>query len=84
MSTNDTVDTIDSSRHYQVVRFFPNFFSGMASEILGSDLTVEEAKQIAEQYRQIPAEDVVIQDQQDSGWSRDAGTKVFSIFEQQG
>ncbi len=55
-------------RHYRVVRYYTDFRIGLVTEEIDSDLTLEEAEELAVKVdAHIPGEDIVIQDENERG-----------------
>jgi len=57
-----------SEKHYSVVRYYSQFAHGIVRDVLGENLTLEEAKKLQEQHKGLIAEeDIVIEDQNKIG-----------------
>jgi len=54
--------------HYSVVRYYSQFAHGIVRDVLGENLTLEEARELQRKHKGLIAdEDVVIEDQNKQG-----------------
>lgn len=58
----------DQMRHYRVVRFYSHFGHGLMKDVIGANLSLEEAEELLNQnLDKVAGEDIVIQDQNKIG-----------------
>jgi hypothetical protein len=66
MDNADTV--IPGQRQFRVVRFYPHYGHGLMEDVIGDDLTLEEAEELVRRNPPVATDEaVVIQDKTKSG-----------------